>query len=60
MQKQLLMPQTLQNKWVTRVLPDASGRKTSESFIAKDGDGGIERKTEASSNKSNKNQTNIK
>lgn len=35
----------------THVLPDASGRKTSKSFIRRDGDGGIERKTEARSDK---------
>lgn len=35
------------------ILPDASGRKTSESesFIRKDGDGGIEKKIEARSDK---------
>lgn len=42
---------SLSDKWGTHMLPDASGRKTSESFIRKDGDGGIERKIEARSNK---------
>lgn len=42
------------------MLPDASGRKTSDSFIRKDGDGGIERKIEARSDKSRYKKTNIK
>lgn len=37
-------------------LPDASGRKTSESFVRKDGDGGIERKIEARSNERSSNE----
>lgn len=42
------------------VLPEASGRKTSESFIRKDGDEGIERKTEARSNERNVKNNNNK
>lgn len=38
-------------------LPDASGRKTSESFIRKDGDGQIERKTEPRSNERSSNKS---
>lgn len=41
----------LSDKRSTHILPDASGRQTPESFIRKDGDGGIERKIEARSNK---------
>lgn len=44
---------SLSDEWGTHILPDASGRKTSESFVRKDGEGGIERKTEARSNKRN-------
>lgn len=40
----------MSDDWGTHVLPDASGRETSESFIDKDGDGGIEKKTDARSN----------
>lgn len=41
----------LSNEWATHFVPEASGRKTSDSFITDDGDdGGIERKTEARSN----------
>ena len=36
---------------VYHILPDASGRKTSESFITKDGDGGIEKRIDARSDK---------
>lgn len=42
------------------MLPDASGRKTSDSFIRKDGDGGIERKIEARSDKSRYKKTTSK
>lgn len=48
--------QLLSDKCGTHILPDASGRKTSESFIRKDGDGGIERKTEARSSERSSNK----